>query len=276
MRQSDALRALREAANAAEHASIRDGASGCAAPGVPPFVILRGDGRPTYNWASVVDDLDFGITHVIRGNDHLRQHAAARGRRPGARRRAAAVHPPRGRARRATASSRSARAPPRSPTCARPATRRRRSSTSSGWSRAPAPARCSTWTSWSARFDPDRIARGDVRLDPARLRSLSALHLARAAGTPSSSRACSPFCPPGHAARGRRGDGAGAARRPHPGRGGRARRVRARRARRALAAARAGRAPRGLPGAARRGAGARRSSTSCAGAGAAASRRGSR
>ncbi len=34
-------------------------------------MILRGDGRATYNWASAVDDLRDGISHVIRGNDHL-------------------------------------------------------------------------------------------------------------------------------------------------------------------------------------------------------------
>jgi glutamyl-tRNA synthetase len=33
--------------------------------------LLRADGRPTYHLASVVDDVDFGITHVIRGKDHL-------------------------------------------------------------------------------------------------------------------------------------------------------------------------------------------------------------
>src|SRR4051794_4919210 len=32
--------------------------------------LLREDGTPTYHLASVVDDIDFGITHVIRGNDH--------------------------------------------------------------------------------------------------------------------------------------------------------------------------------------------------------------
>jgi glutamyl-tRNA synthetase len=32
--------------------------------------LVREDGRPTYHLASVVDDVDFGITHVIRGNDH--------------------------------------------------------------------------------------------------------------------------------------------------------------------------------------------------------------
>jgi glutamyl-tRNA synthetase len=33
--------------------------------------LLRSDGRPTYQLASVVDDVDFAITHVIRGKDHL-------------------------------------------------------------------------------------------------------------------------------------------------------------------------------------------------------------
>jgi hypothetical protein len=32
--------------------------------------LLRPDGTPTYQLASAVDDLDFGITHVIRGSDH--------------------------------------------------------------------------------------------------------------------------------------------------------------------------------------------------------------
>ena len=31
---------------------------------------MREDGTPTYHLASVVDDIDFGITHVVRGNDH--------------------------------------------------------------------------------------------------------------------------------------------------------------------------------------------------------------
>ncbi|MCH8238436.1 MAG: glutamate--tRNA ligase, partial [Proteobacteria bacterium] len=35
------------------------------------LVILRSDGSPTYNLAVVVDDHDMGITHVIRGADHL-------------------------------------------------------------------------------------------------------------------------------------------------------------------------------------------------------------
>ena len=35
------------------------------------LVILRADGVPTYNFGVVVDDLDMGITHVIRGDDHV-------------------------------------------------------------------------------------------------------------------------------------------------------------------------------------------------------------
>jgi glutamyl-tRNA synthetase len=35
------------------------------------LVILRSDGRPTYNFASPVDDMLDGITHVIRGQDHI-------------------------------------------------------------------------------------------------------------------------------------------------------------------------------------------------------------
>jgi glutamyl-tRNA synthetase len=34
------------------------------------ITLLREDGTATYHLASVVDDVDFGITHVIRGNDH--------------------------------------------------------------------------------------------------------------------------------------------------------------------------------------------------------------
>ncbi len=35
------------------------------------FVLLRSDGTPTYMLAVVVDDHDMGITHIIRGDDHL-------------------------------------------------------------------------------------------------------------------------------------------------------------------------------------------------------------
>ena len=35
------------------------------------YIILRADGTPTYMLAVVVDDHDMGVTHVIRGDDHL-------------------------------------------------------------------------------------------------------------------------------------------------------------------------------------------------------------
>ena len=38
---------------------------------IEDLVILRGDGRPTYNFANPVDDMLDGITHVIRGQDHI-------------------------------------------------------------------------------------------------------------------------------------------------------------------------------------------------------------
>ena len=40
--------------------------------------LLREDGSPTYQLATVVDDIDFGITHVIRGNDHRPNEALHR------------------------------------------------------------------------------------------------------------------------------------------------------------------------------------------------------
>ena len=39
------------------------------------FVLLRSDGTPTYMLAVVVDDHDMGVTHVIRGDDHLNNAA---------------------------------------------------------------------------------------------------------------------------------------------------------------------------------------------------------
>lgn len=37
----------------------------------PDFVIVRSDGQPVFHLTNVVDDLEMGITHVIRGEDHL-------------------------------------------------------------------------------------------------------------------------------------------------------------------------------------------------------------
>ena len=38
---------------------------------VEDFVIFKSDGTPSYNFAAFVDDLEMGITHVIRGEEHL-------------------------------------------------------------------------------------------------------------------------------------------------------------------------------------------------------------
>ena len=38
---------------------------------IDDFVLLRSDGSPTYMLAVVVDDHDMGVTHVVRGDDHL-------------------------------------------------------------------------------------------------------------------------------------------------------------------------------------------------------------
>jgi len=53
---------------------IQDAVQGEVRWGAKEFddlVLLRADGAPTYNLAVVVDDHDMGVTHVIRGDDHL-------------------------------------------------------------------------------------------------------------------------------------------------------------------------------------------------------------
>jgi glutamyl-tRNA synthetase len=37
----------------------------------PDFVIVRSDGQPVFHLVNVIDDLEMGITHVIRGEDHV-------------------------------------------------------------------------------------------------------------------------------------------------------------------------------------------------------------
>lgn len=65
VRQSERAERHREAARTIgavdEDGSVRFGR----------VTLVRADGRPTYHLASVVDDLDLGITHVIRGKDLL-------------------------------------------------------------------------------------------------------------------------------------------------------------------------------------------------------------
>lgn len=65
VRQSDRAERHREAA-----APLGDRFDG--------VTLLREDGSPTYQLASVVDDIDFGITHIVRGNDHRPNEALHR------------------------------------------------------------------------------------------------------------------------------------------------------------------------------------------------------
>src|SRR5215211_132821 len=65
LRQSDRQERYRAAA----------GALGARFDGV---TLLREDGTATYQLASVVDDIDFGITHIVRGNDHRPNEALHR------------------------------------------------------------------------------------------------------------------------------------------------------------------------------------------------------
>jgi glutamyl-tRNA synthetase len=54
---------------------LEDGVQGTVriqATELDDLILLRADGTPTYMLAVVVDDHDMGITHIIRGDDHLR------------------------------------------------------------------------------------------------------------------------------------------------------------------------------------------------------------
>ena len=35
------------------------------------FIIVRSDGSPIYNFASILDDVDMHVTHIVRGDDHV-------------------------------------------------------------------------------------------------------------------------------------------------------------------------------------------------------------
>jgi glutamyl-tRNA synthetase len=63
------LRAPREGETVVEDAV--QGRVATANDQLDDMVLLRGDGTPTYMLAVVVDDHDMGVTHVIRGDDHL-------------------------------------------------------------------------------------------------------------------------------------------------------------------------------------------------------------
>ena len=166
-----------EAAAAAQGAVDRDGARWLEAPGIQSFVIVRADGRPTYRWASAVDDADLGITHVIRGNDHLPnvelQQAAIRslGAEPPAFLHHALVRGEEGKLSKregaaTIAGLREAGYPPEAVVnlLALVAT--------SG------PGDVLSAQQLVDRFDETRLARGEVTLEQSRLRALSTAHLA--------------------------------------------------------------------------------------------------
>ena len=176
VRQSERAERHREAAGRAVGAAVRDGALYLTAPGVPAFVIVRADGRPTYHWASVVDDLDFGITHVIRGADHLPNrplHEAAfraLGSEPPEFIHHAIVLGEHGKlSKREAASSiadlRRAGYPPEAVV------------NQLGLAASSGPGEVLSLDELVSRFDPERIARGELRLEQSRLDSLAAAHL---------------------------------------------------------------------------------------------------
>jgi glutamyl-tRNA synthetase len=65
---------VRQSERAARHREVGE-TLGARFDGI---TLLRDDGTPTYHLASVVDDVDFAITHVVRGNDHRPNEALHR------------------------------------------------------------------------------------------------------------------------------------------------------------------------------------------------------
>jgi glutamyl/glutaminyl-tRNA synthetase len=195
VRQSDRQERYAEAAARAVGAIVRDGAVRLASGDAPEFVILRSDGTATYHWATAVDDLDFGITDVIRGNDHLSntplQAAAIRslgGEPPRYLHHALIVGDEGKLSKREDASSvaglRDAGYPPEAVLNVL------------GLLGSSGPGDVLSFEELTARFDEDRLARGTVQLDPARLRSLSVAWLRRLPAPELVARVL-PFAPPG-------------------------------------------------------------------------------
>ncbi len=67
------FKAPREGATAIEDAV--QGAVSFPNAALDDLIIVRSDGGPTYNLAVVVDDHDMGVTHIVRGDDHLNNAA---------------------------------------------------------------------------------------------------------------------------------------------------------------------------------------------------------
>jgi glutamyl-tRNA synthetase len=195
VRQSERRQRHLDRAAAATGAHTRDGAVWLSAPGVAAFVIVRSDGRPTYRWASAVDDVDFGITHVIRGNDHLPNtapqiaavralggeppqflhHALVRGEQGKLSKREGAD---------SIAALRAEGYPPEAIV------------NLLGLVATSGPGDVMSLDELVERFDEQRLARGEVVLEAKRLRALSTAHLARLAADDLTQRVLE-FAPPG-------------------------------------------------------------------------------
>jgi glutamyl/glutaminyl-tRNA synthetase len=178
IRQSDRTQRHLEAAKRAAGAHARDGAIWLHAADAPEFVIVRSDGRPTYHWATAVDEVDLGITHVIRGNDHLSntplQIAAIRslGAEPPVYLHHALVRGDQGKlSKREGADSiaglRERGYPPEAVL------------NLLGLIASSGPGDVMDREQLIARFDPERLPRGEVVLETSRLRSLATAHLSR-------------------------------------------------------------------------------------------------
>jgi glutamyl-tRNA synthetase len=211
VRQSDRFARYRDAAVDAAGVERRDGALVLRAPPAPvavpdvvrgeipiavgDVVIVRSDGRATYNWATAVDEIDLGITHVVRGEDHLANTAAqvaaitALGAAPPAYAHVGLLLDEAGKlSKRAGAASvadlRAAGFPPEAVV------------NYLGLLATSGPGDVLTLMELVDRFDLARLARGGLLVDPERLRNLSARHLARVPAPELAARVL-PFCPPG-------------------------------------------------------------------------------
>ena len=147
----------------------------CASPAdeISDFVLVRADGRPTFDLATAVDDRDLAITHIVRGEDHLANSARhlLLLRALGAvepvvralpdhrrRRRRAALDAPRRRAARLAARSAASRPRPWS-----------RTPLSSPAPRRAAPSEVASLAELAQRFSLARLGRGTAHADPAHL-----------------------------------------------------------------------------------------------------------
>jgi len=179
-------------------ADFRDGAVRLASAGAPEFVILRSDGSATYHWATAVDDLDFGITDVIRGNDHLSNtplHVAAirslGGEPPRYLHHALILDPEEGKLSKRDAAASIAEL--RGDGIPGEAV-----ANYLGLVGSSGPGDVMTLAELVARFDEERLSHGEVIVDPARIRSLATQHL-RALPADELVRRTLAFSPPGTA-----------------------------------------------------------------------------